>query len=215
MIGIKTNLLAAIDFYKYQQAFSCIQGYLPDQQAYTLLQLAQYGPATGEIVEIGSFCGRSTTFLATGSKLAGREKVSAIDHFKGSVEHQNLPGIDNLFAVFQHNIAKHNVADWINVCVGDSPSVAKDWSKPIRLLFIDGSHEYEPSRIDFEMWSPFVVHNGLICFHDVENSHWPGDDSVTRFYRELMSTTSSFVEVLSIDSRPHNWGFLKVIQRIG
>jgi|AGTN01.1.fsa_nt_gi hypothetical protein len=77
------------DFVSWQYRFASIEGFLHDLEGYTLLQLAARGSGTGAIVEIGSFMGRSTAFLAAGSKLAGREKVIAVDHFRGSPEHQH------------------------------------------------------------------------------------------------------------------------------
>jgi cephalosporin hydroxylase len=54
--------------------------------------------------------------------------------------------------------------------------------RPVDFLFIDGDHEYEGVRRDFELWSPLVAAGGLIAFHDVNESHWPG---VVRLWNEL------------------------------
>lgn len=200
-------------FAQYAHQFGGIPGYLPLQQGFALLLLAERGPGSGRVVEIGSFCGRSTVFLATGSKTAGRERITAIDHFKGSVEHQSIQGIGNLRQIFGETISRHGVADWVDVAEGDSVEIASHWAQgPIRLLFIDGAHDYESSRRDFSAWSPHVAADGLICFHDVENPHFPEPDSVTRLYREIL-TLGQYAEVLSVDSQPADWGFLKVVQR--
>jgi len=47
-----------------------------------------------------------------------------------------------------------------------SPSVeaAKDFDKPIQVLFIDGDHN--SVKYDFEAWSKYVVKGGHILFHD-------------------------------------------------
>jgi hypothetical protein len=41
------------------------------------------------------------------------------------------------------------------------------------MLFIDGEHEYEQVKRDFEAWSPFVRPNGYVAFHDTYGS-FPG-----------------------------------------
>src|SRR5207245_2633501 len=56
-------------------------GTAPDSRL--LFALAHHGPGSGSIVEIGSAWGRSTVFLARGSKQAGRERVYAIDPHTG------------------------------------------------------------------------------------------------------------------------------------
>jgi hypothetical protein len=35
-----------------------------------------------------------------------------------------------------------------------SEATAQHWDKPIRLLWIDGDHRYEPTKLDFSMWEP-------------------------------------------------------------
>lgn len=45
-----------------------------------------------------------------------------------------------------------------------SEDAAMEWDKPIGLLFIDADHN--KAFEDFMLWSPFVVENGYILFHD-------------------------------------------------
>ena len=52
----------------------------------------------------------------------------------------------------------------INFIVGTSEEVAKDWIKPIGVLFIDGNHE--EAGIDFLLWERFVVKEGYVLIHD-------------------------------------------------
>jgi hypothetical protein len=91
----------------------------------------------------------------------------------------------------------------VTTVVAASADAAKEWSGPIRLLFIDGDHSYEASKQDFEMWSPFVVPHGIICFHDVPT--WPG---VTRFYEELVRGQADWRQVVAVMS-------LRVVERQG
>jgi predicted O-methyltransferase YrrM len=167
----------------------------------TLLQLAAVGGGAGAVVEIGSYLGRSTAFLAAGSKGAGREKVVAVDHFRGSPEHQagqafaspTLAREGTTFHGFQDNLRRLDLGDYVTPIVASSAEAAGQWHGPIRLLFIDGDHSYEESRRDFELWSPFVVPHGVVCFHDIRN--WPG---VTRFYEELLRGTTAYREVVAV-----------------
>ena len=190
--------------------FNDITGFLHPLEGFALMRLAASGEGVGEIVEIGSFMGRSTAWLATGSMRAGREKVFAIDHFKGSPEHQQgqkweVPEIvqsGSTLERFRENITKAGVASHVEPMVCSSADAAAKWDRPVRLLFIDGDHSYEASRGDFEAWARFVVPRGYIAFHDIGS--WEG---VTRFFAELAKTTTEFRQVLAVNS-------LRVVQRI-
>jgi predicted O-methyltransferase YrrM len=185
-------------------------GFLTAEEGYALLLLAQHGPGNGSVVEIGSFLGRSTCFLALGAFRGGKQPVTAVDHFGGSPEHQVgqphesevLKAEGTTFGQFLRNLRQAGVFDHVRPIRASSIEAASHWSEPIRLLFIDGDHSYEASRADFEAWSPFVEEEGLIAFHDVDQ--WAG---VTRFYAELLEagTWRECAKVMS----------LRVVRRAG
>lgn len=185
-------------FLSLQQQFASVDGWLYPLEGYFLYLLAAEGPGVGEIVEM-----RSTTFLASGSKSVQREKVAAVDHFRGSPEHQAGQSVESKVLIeegttlhrFQSNLQRLGLADYAVPLVAPSEDAVRGWSKPIRLLFIDGEHSYEASRRDFELWSPFVVSGGMIAFHDI--GHWPG---VSRFYQELIQSTMQFKERFAVQS---------------
>lgn len=190
------NVSAAIDYWLLSDRLAFIEGFLDPIEGFALLQLAEHCPAVGAIVEIGSFAGRSTAWLATGSRRSGRGKVNAVDHFQGSPEHHAggeyesaLVADGGLRALFGANMAKAGLKDWVRVLDQGSLEAARAWSHPIRLLFIDGDHSYEASRADYEAWSPWLAEGGVAAFHDI--GIFPG---VTRFYEEL--TGSGEVEEL-------------------
>jgi len=41
------------------------------------------------------------------------------------------------------------------------------------MLHID-TDLYEPARISLESFFPYMVHGGIIFFHDYGDGHWPG-----------------------------------------
>jgi hypothetical protein len=132
------------DFLKVQSAFRDIEGFLHDLEGYALLQLAALGGGIGAIVEIGSYLGRSTAFLASGTKSAGREKVVAVDHFRGSPEHQaggeyaskTLIRDGTTFHHFQHNLRRVGLEEYVTPMVACCADAASEWTRPIRLLVI-------------------------------------------------------------------------------
>jgi predicted O-methyltransferase YrrM len=181
-----------------------VRGWLQELEAFALYLLAAEGPAAGAIVEIGSFMGRSTIVLATGSMSSRREKVTAVDHFRGSPEHQINPALVAERVVYNHfmqNLRKAGVAEHVQPIIASSQEAVAGWQGPIRLLFIDADHAYESTKQDFQLWSPFVVPGGLIAFHDVGS--WPG---VTQFYNELLGSGQGWEQILLVQT-------LRVVQK--
>ena len=127
----------------------------------------------------------------------------AVDHFRGSSEHQPGQAFEDgsildhgsTFPEFQQNIQRAGIDEYVVPVPKDSAEAAKEWQGPIRLLFIDASHEYEAVRQDFELWAPFLVREGLLCLHDVGQS-----DGVTRFHDELVERTGEYVCPLCVQS---------------
>ena len=58
------------------------------------------------------------------------------------------------FDVFQTNVRKAGVDAVVEPIVKTSQHAARDFDMPIELVFIDGAHEYEMVRLDFELWTP-------------------------------------------------------------
>lgn len=113
----------------------------------------------GEIVEIGSFHGKSTIWLAQ-----GKSKVYAIDPHKGEVE-ENLK-YDPTYKEFVSNLKSASVHNKVVPIIKTSEYASKNWNKKIKFLFIDGLHDEENARLDFELWSRYVINGGVIAIHD-------------------------------------------------
>ena len=129
-------------------------------------------------VEVGSYCGRSTIWLAAAARAAGTV-VFAVDHHRGSEENQAgwehhdpdivdeaVGKIDTLphfrRALFDSGLERYAIA-----VVGESPAVAAYWNTPAALVFIDGGHGVEPARADYRGWAPHVADGGTLAIHDV------------------------------------------------
>jgi MMP 1-O-methyltransferase len=132
----------------------------------------------GPMVEIGSYCGRSTVWLGAAARAAGTV-LFAVDHHRGSEENQagwehhdpsvvdqRVGRIDTL-PIFRATIHDAGLEDVVIAVVGHSPAIARYWATPLSFLFIDGGHGEEPARADFEGWAPHVVVGGTLAIHDV------------------------------------------------
>ena len=130
------------------------------------------------IVEIGTYCGRSTIWLGAAARAAGTV-VFTVDHHRGSEENQPgwewheprlvdpIVGKMDTFPFFRRTIHDAGLEDVVVAVVGPSPTVARHWSTPCALVFIDGGHGVEPARADFAGWHRHVAVGGTLAIHDV------------------------------------------------
>jgi len=132
-----------------------------------LFNLAKICSKNSSIVEIGSFKGGSTVYLANGSKKGNNCKVYAIDTFKGSPQHnKNNPHFSTLFE-FKKNILEEKANDIVIPIINTSENARKIFdNKKIGLLFIDGNHNYNFVKQDFMLWRNLIINGGIIVFHD-------------------------------------------------
>ncbi|MDP2705689.1 MAG: class I SAM-dependent methyltransferase, partial [bacterium] len=131
-----------------------------------LCETARKVVAGGTIVEIGSWKGKSTVCLGRGSQDGQKARIYAIDPHVGSSEHQRMFGQVDTFQEFKNNIAEGGVSGLIEPIRDSSENAAKNFTKPVNFVFIDGAHEYEFVGLDFRLWFPKLIDSGLVAFHD-------------------------------------------------
>jgi predicted O-methyltransferase YrrM len=157
---------------------STVEGWLSEAQGRSLYNAAAASTGKGAIVEIGSWKGRSTIWLAAGARLRGR-RVHAIDRH---VDSREDPGAATLQA-FQQNLARTGLMDAVEPLVMSSDEAAERLKGPIELLFIDGDHSYDGVRRDAELWLPRLIEGATVMFHDVTTAGYDGPRRV--FQREI------------------------------
>lgn len=145
-----------------------IEGWLLASEGRWLFNAARSFPRRANIVEIGSYKGRSTCCLAFGCR-GTKKRIFAVDTFDGGPDLQ----WHDSFPEFCLNIERCQLSEYVEPVRGISWEIAKTWNKPIHLLFIDGSHIYGDVMADFASFFPHVVPRGIVAFHDVVNEDWP------------------------------------------
>lgn len=150
-----------------------VEGWMTDAQAQRLWQAARRVPEAGQIVEIGSFRGRSTIVLANGARAdvaviaidphgggdRGPGEISA-DAERGDADH----------AAFTANLAKAQVTSHVHHVRKASSSALDDVAGPIDLLYIDGAHRYSPAKDDIKRWGDRIGPRGSLLIHDAFNA---------------------------------------------
>jgi predicted O-methyltransferase YrrM len=167
------------DYAAVKEKLAGVAGWLTDEEGEALYTLAKECTGRGSIVEIGSFKGRSTICLALGSKAGRAVRVYAVDTHWG-------PRLEE----FKRNIARAGIEELVEPVPGRSQEVALDFDEPVELLFIDGAHDYESVRQDFERWVPKLVEGGVVAMHDTT---W--DEGPKRVAEELVFRSPHFKDV--------------------
>jgi MMP 1-O-methyltransferase len=202
-------------------AFEGAKGFMPAGEGLALYAAAVEAGRLGlPLLEVGTYCGRSTVLLADAARRAGVTAVT-VDHHRGSEEQQpgweyHDPatvdpelGLMDTLPAFRRTLHRAGLEDHVVAVVGRSPQVAAFWNSPLGLVFIDGGHTDEHANGDYEGWAPHVAEGGLLLIHDVfpdPVDEFTGQAPYRVYLRALES--GAFTEVSATDS-------LRVLRRTG
>jgi predicted O-methyltransferase YrrM len=141
----------------------------------------------GNIIEIGSYKGRSTVVLGWAARASGEgRKVFAIDPHQGELTGRKVePTWDDFVAT----VASSGAHEFIVPIRKRADQV--EWKGPVALLFIDGVHDMENVSKDYARFVHFVPPGGYIAFHDYSNDDHP---DVRRFVDERVRKGDVSVE---------------------
>tara|TARA_Y100001937_G_C6980720_1_gene267560 strand:+ start:33 stop:656 length:624 start_codon:yes stop_codon:yes gene_type:complete len=167
-----------------KQTYFKIPGWFNYSESYD--HIVDLIPDDGKIVEIGSFLGRSTHYLATSLMNANKEnvKIYCVDTFEGSPEHVNLKLPNNFFSIFKENLKFFIGREMVIPYQGRSDSediLSKFEDGSIDYIMIDGAHEHEPVLDDIENWWPKLKPDGIMLGDDF------GLESVSEAVRQMMT----------------------------
>jgi MMP 1-O-methyltransferase len=200
------------------RAAGAAPGFMPTAEGLALFDAAAAYAARGPVLEIGSYCGKSTIYLAAAARAAG-QLVVTVDHHRGSEEHQ--PGweyhdpklldpatgrLDTL-PCLRATLAAAGLEEHVVVVVGRSADVARLWGTPLGLVFIDGGHTEAAAAADYEGWAPWVTPGGALAIHDVFPDPADGGRAPYLIYRRALAS-GAFTEVRAE-------GSLRLLERTG
>jgi hypothetical protein len=160
-----------------------VDGWLYEDEGRALYRLARNCTGAGLIVEVGSWKGKSTIYLAGGSRDGLGGLVYAIDHHIGSEEHQNRVEVKQSFGtlpIFHRNIFAAGMEAYVIPMAFKSVDAAQLLAgKPIEVLFLDAAHDYQSAADDLMAWGPMVIPGGWLAAHDYGNKYYPGVKQAT------------------------------------
>src|SRR3989338_2191527 len=182
---------------------SKVDGFLSDNEGKLLYNLAKKCSGKGVIVEIGSWKGKSTIWLAKGSEQGHNAKIFAIDPHTGSSEHRKEFSKVWTFKEFKKNIRNAKVEDLVVPILKTSRDAARLWKKPVEILWIDGAHEYEAVLQDYELWEPHLIDGGIIAFHDTVSEKGPVKVVNEYLYNGMKFRSVGFVDGITFGQKCH------------
>ena len=200
------------------RAAESARGFMPAPEGLALYETAAAYAHRGPVAEIGTYCGKSTIYLAAAAREAG-QLVVTVDHHHGSEENQ--PGweyhdaelvdpatgrLDTL-PFFRSTLAATGLEEHVVAIVGRSADVAGLWRMPLGMLFIDGGHTDAAAVTDYEGWAPWVADGGALAIHDVFPDPADGGQAPYRIYLRALKS-GAFAEM-------RTEGSLRVLERTG
>ena len=195
---------------KLPSHLNSVKGFLDHDEGICLYNHALSSSKKGPILEIGSYCGKSTIYLAAAAKEYNCS-VYSVDHHTGSEENQvgweyhdielfdEETGKINSFPEFMRNLRKADLLDTVIPIVSDSSLVSRDWKIPLSMVFIDGGHTMEAAFNDFNNWKDKIIKGGILAIHDVFPNPDDGGRPPFEIYRKALSE-NNFKEVEAVKS---------------
>jgi hypothetical protein len=174
-----------------ERAASAVDGFVSTAEGRLLYELAR--SARGSVVEIGSWKGRSTIWLAYGARDGNGGTVYAIDPHAGSQDHVDKDESSTLDE-FISNIQKSAVGENIIPLVMSSEEAHNKVPCPVGVLFLDGPSEETMVRGEVARWLPCLSDRASIAIHDTVSMPGP------RGAAEHLYLSSKFVDVRLVDT---------------
>jgi predicted O-methyltransferase YrrM len=150
-----------------------IEGWLTDAQADVLSDRARELAAPDQIVEIGSYRGRSAVVLATAAP-AGVQVVAIDPHAGNDRGPQQIHGSaaegQRDHEAFLRNLEVAGVRDQVRHVRRTSQDALSEVEGAAGVVYVDGAHRYGPARADIEHWGARVRPDGTLLIHDAFSS---------------------------------------------
>lgn len=155
-----------------------VEGWLAFVEGEALFNLAR----GKRVLEIGSYCGKSTICLAQSAA-----EVVAVDPHDG----RGTPTPKDTLGEMSDNLARYGVGDKVTIHPETSDYIP-DY-EPFDLAFIDGAHDPESVQRDIVNALALLKPDGLLAFHDYRPH--VGDQGVKQAVDELIADGGELLSV--------------------
>lgn len=175
------------------------KGFLDEDEGIRLYDLARECASIGPIVEIGSYCGKSSVYVGSGAKDGGGRLI-CVDHHRGNEEQQpgelyhdpdlfdpDAGAMDSL-RICRQTIRDAGLEDTASLLVTSSAAASELVTVPLGMVFIDGGHSFEAAQTDYRRWAGKVAHGGILAIHDLFPDPDEGGQAPITIYRQAVAS---------------------------
>lgn len=171
-----------------------VKGFLDPVEGRALYDACLACANLGPVLEVGSYCGKSTVYLGEACRQQGAS-LFAVDHHRGSEEHQpgeayhdaalfdDGAGLMDSFRAFRATMRAADLEDVVVPVVASSETAARHWQTPLGMVFIDGGHSLAAAMTDYRSWAGHIVQGGILAIHDIFEHPQDGGQAPFEIYR--------------------------------
>jgi len=175
------------------------KGFLDEDEGNRLYELARDHAAIGPIVEVGSYCGKSSVYVGSGARTGGGTLV-CVDHHRGNEEQQrgelyhdpdvydeDAGQVESL-RYLRQSVRRAGLEDTAVLMVTSSATAAALCPDELGMVFIDGGHTHEAANADYELWARKVALGGILAIHDLFPNPEDGGQAPIEIYRRALAS---------------------------
>lgn len=161
-----------------------LEGLISAEVGELLHNQAAVVPASNAIVELGSYKGKSTAYLARGAIIGHGAPVFAVDAWSEEVSAWRNRVLGRLpsatYREFLAQLDKAGVRDHVSAIQSLTALAADIWEHHyaeehlVGLLYIDGDHHFDAVLADYRAWRPHLADDALVVFDDYDQVNNPG-----------------------------------------
>lgn len=163
-----------------------IDGFFSEDEGRWYARFAR-GLRGGVFVEVGSWKGRSTSFIGPVCNAHGTRLI-CVDHFRRSEDtlrdrYAAVLATEDVEATFRANMQSLGIVVEVLVCA--STDAARRFARgSVDRVFLDGSHDGPSVTDDLRAWWPVLAAGGLLGGHDYTDKHPGLREAVDAFAHE-------------------------------
>jgi predicted O-methyltransferase YrrM len=161
-----------------------IRGMINHRAGEELFSLAYMQSLRGDVLEVGSFQGKSTFFLGHAVAQSKNGKMYAVDHFKGNLGKENFYKVEksdlsDLEMGFNKNIERAGLSKIVSLINKPNYEAVSDIEdNSVRFLYIDADHTADGVRKDLALFKSKLKAGAIIVFDDYDEDNFSGLVSV-------------------------------------
>jgi predicted O-methyltransferase YrrM len=159
-------------------SLAALDGLIEHTTGLRLAELAGDVPADQAIVELGSYRGKSTCYLAAGARRGQGAHVWAVDAWDNPENESGRHGYaePGVREAFMAQVGAMGLQDRITGVQAFTRDAAAAWqrSEQVGLLFVDASHVQADVQADFDAWARHLAPGAVVAFDDYGTHRNPG-----------------------------------------